>query len=122
MFIPPENIKHQFEANSQPEAKISLKASHLLIAHEIASEIFNEETNIYAVYYPNRKTLMLAPISDTIFKQLHKANQHMLKDRNLKGDKTVALHELLIDNQIDSQDRQLEYEVQSELGVLSVKL
>ncbi|MEL6717421.1 MAG: hypothetical protein AAFP82_01760, partial [Bacteroidota bacterium] len=66
--------------------------------------------------------LMIAPKSDELFKQLHKAKQHMLKDRNAQGDKTVALHELLIDHEISSIDRELEYECQKELRILNVKL
>ena len=55
-------------------------------------------------------------------KKLHKAKQHMLKDRNLKGDKSIALHELLIDNEIDSTDRDLVYDFQPGLGILNIKL
>ena len=122
MFIPPNKIKPPFEEGPQSEAKISLKASHLVIAKEVAEAIFKGSSNAFVVYYPNRNTLMLAPVSDLVFKQLHKAGQHMLKDRNLKGDKTLALHEILIDHQLDEQDRDLDFEVQSALGILNIKL
>ncbi|HHG86225.1 MAG TPA: hypothetical protein ENJ82_15855 [Bacteroidetes bacterium] len=94
----------------------------MVIDHEVASQIFGDDLNVYVVYYADRKTLMIAPASDEIFKKLHKAAQHILKDRNLKGDKTIALHEILIDNQLDETDRNLAYELQAELGILNVKL
>ena len=122
MFIPPNKIKTPSEEGAQSGALVSLKASHLVIAREVAEVLFKESSNAFVVYYPNRNTLMLAPVTDEVFKQLHKAGQHMLKDRNLKGDKTLALHEILIDHQLDERDRALDYEVQSALGILSIKL
>ncbi|MEM9917439.1 MAG: hypothetical protein AAF990_05050 [Bacteroidota bacterium] len=123
MFIPPQHLKKQVHpASNDDGSKIRLKASHLLVDHEIASEAFGEEHNIYVIYYPDRRSLLIAPVSDEIFKKLHKAAQQMVKDRNLKGDKSVALHEILIDNQIDQSDRDLEYEWQPALGILNVKL
>lgn len=121
MFIPPGNLKRQQE-KSETESAVSLKSSHLYISATIASKVFGRESNVYVVYYPDRRSLMLAPVSDELFKKLHKAKQQMLKDRNLKGDKTVALHEVLVDHQIDATNRDLEYTLEESLGILSVNL
>ncbi len=34
----------------------------------------------------------------------------MLKSRNLKGDKTISMYEIIIGNDLDDADRDLEYE------------
>lgn len=122
MFIPPNRLKDSFDPTPDVGSKIRLKSSHLLIDHEIASEVFGKDLNAHVVYYADRRTLMVAPKSDELFKKLHKANQHMLKDRNIKGDKTIALHEMLIDNDIDGTDRDLAYDLQPGLGILNIKL
>ncbi|MEM6963148.1 MAG: hypothetical protein AAF573_00190 [Bacteroidota bacterium] len=122
MFIPPQKIQHQLKATAQAESKVRLKSSHLLIAGEVAQEIFGNDRNANVVYYSERRTLMIAPTSDDLFKKLHKAKQHMLKDRNAKGDKAIALHELLIDHEINSTERDLEFEAQAALKILNVKL
>lgn len=122
MFIPPNKLKDSFEPTKKESGKIRLKSSHLLIDSEIAIDVFGSDLNVNVVYYANRRTLMIAPKSDDLFKTLHKAQQHMLKDRNAKGDKTIALHELLIDNEVNSSDRILQYEYQKELRILNVKL
>ncbi len=122
MFIPPQKLKETLASSAETGSKVRLQASHLHIDHEVVTEIFGEEHNVYMVYYPDRRTLMLAPVSDEVFKNLHKAGQQMLKDRNLKGDKTIALHETLIDHQVDATNRDLEYEWQKGLGILNVKL
>jgi hypothetical protein len=101
---------------------VFLKASHLWIDREIAQQVFGVDHNVYLVYYPDRRTMMIAPSSDDLFKSLHKGSQHILKDRNLAGDKTIALHELLIDNLVDATDRDLDFEWQAGLGILNVKL
>ena len=121
MFIPSKHIKNYQKAETIG-SKIRLQGTHLLIDHEIASTIFGNDSNAYVVYYPERKTLMLAAVSDELFKKLHKASQQMLKDRNLKGDKSLAVGEVLIDNQLDESGRDLNYKVEAALGVLSVEL
>lgn len=122
MFIPPNRLKNSFESLKKEAGKVQLKTSHLLIDNTLASEAFGVDQNVNLIYYPKRGLLMIAPVSDELFTKLHKAKRHMLKDRNVEGDKTIALHELLIDNEIDSTDRSLDFEYQKELGVLSVNL
>ena len=84
----------------------------------MVAQVFGEQLNAYLVYYPDRQTLMVAPASDELFKQLHKVSQHMLKGRNMKGDKTIALHEILIDHQLDDIDRDLDFEWKAGMGIL----
>ena len=122
MFIPPPSYISKLKEKEQLKGMLQLNSSHLHISHEIAEKIFPGEKSVFMVYYPKKQSLMIAPISDELFKNLHKAGQHMLKDRNLKGDKTIALHEILIDNQLDETDRELEYELVPGLGILNVKL
>ena len=122
MFIPPNNLKNNFSTPSNTGGKVCLQSSHLLINHDLASEIFGKDFNVNLVYYPDRRTLMIAAKSDELFKTLHKAKPHLLKDRNAKGDKTIALHEILIDHQVNDTDRNLHYEYQKGLGILNVKL
>ena len=122
MFIPP---KKYIPEKKQPDISmgpIRLKSSHLLIDREIAEQIFGKDQNAYAVYYPNERSLLLASVNDDLFNKLHKASQHMLKDRNLKGDKSIAFHELLIDNQLDNTDRALEFNIEPALGILNIKI
>ena len=122
MFIPPSKLKANFKPDPPSGSKVRMKACHLLVDQEVAVEAFGNEQNVYVVYYPDRKALMIAPVSDEVFKNLHKAGQQMLKDRNLKGDKTIALHEILIDHQLDETDRDLDYELQPGMGILNVQL
>ena len=122
MFIPPSHLKDNFGAGKETKSMVRLKSSHLLIDHEIAVEVFGDDFNVHLVYYADRKSLLIAPKSDDLFKQLHKANQLMLKDRNLKGDKSIAIHEILIDNQVDDSDRDLSYELEAGLGILNIRL
>jgi hypothetical protein len=61
------------------------------------------------VYYPSKKVLLMAATTDELFKGLHKTSMQMLKNKNLKGDKSISLEELLIDQDIDNTDRMLDY-------------
>lgn len=122
MFIPPNKLAKNLRQQAASGSKIRLQSSHLLIDREVAVSAFGDQANVHIVYYPERHSLLLAPVLDETFKNLHKAGRFMLKDRNLQGDKSVALHEILIDHQVDNSDRDLVYEFQSGLGILNVQL
>ena len=119
MFIPPNYIK---PPTDKPTSQVALKSAHLYLAAGLVSEAFGDDKNVYVVYYPEPRTLMIAPATDETFKTIHKAEQQILKDRNLQGDKTIALHTILIDHQLNDSDRALEYEFQSALSILKVNL
>lgn len=122
MFIPPPNFKPQEKAKEALNGLLRLQASHLQIDKEIAASVFGAVHNALMVYYPQKNALMIAPATDELFKTVHKASQHLLKDRNAQGDKSIAIHEILIDHQLDDTDRELQYEIPPGLGILHVKL
>lgn len=101
---------------------IALKSSHLYIPGEVVSQVFGEEPRVYLAYQPDRSTLLAAPASSQWFSKMHQPSQHMLKVRNLQGDKTIALHEILIDNDLDNQDRELDYSIQESTKILKITL
>jgi hypothetical protein len=88
---------------------ISLLNRHLIIPADIAQKFVEKENHVLVVYYAQHKKLMLAPASDAIFKQLHKTSMLMVKEKNLAGDKSVSLEEILIDHDLDDEDRPLDY-------------
>ena len=122
MFIPPNKLNNQLAPNSQTTCPVRLKSSHLVIKSEVAAPLFGNSPNINLVYYPDRRTLMLARKDDELFASLHKAKQFMLKDRSLGGDKSIAIHEILIDNDVDISDRELDFTAGDGSGILSIQL
>jgi hypothetical protein len=101
---------------------VRLKISHLYIDAEVAKAVFGEDERVNLIYYPDRNDLLICGVSQSFFTKLHKdTSQHLLKNRNLNGDKTLALHELLIDNEIEDTDRELVFEIKN-TGILMVKL
>ncbi len=103
-------------------SKVKLKTSHLYIDSDLAAAAFGETAQVYVVYYKNNNSLLLAPMNDEFFPKLHKAGLLMLKSRNLQGDKTIALHEILIDNDLDDENRDLAYQFTEGVKMLNVKL
>lgn len=122
MLIPPQNIQSQLKAEAEAGGPVRLKGSHLLIDAALAEELFGDAPNVHLIYYPDRRSLLMAPESDELFKKLHKAKPYMLKNRTAKGDKTIGIRELLIDHDINDTDRDLQHEGQKALRVLNVKL
>lgn len=101
---------------------VKLKTQHLWISADIATSAFGAAPQVYVIYYPQQRSLLLAPMDDEIFPTVHKAALQMLKSRNLQGDKTISLLEILIDHEIDDNDRDLAFLHQPGVPMLHVTL
>lgn len=103
-------------------SKVKLKTSHLYLEASLAASIFGQAAQVYTVFYPHNKSLLLAPMEDEFFPKLHKAQLQMLKTRNLQGDKSISLQEIIIDHDLDDTDRDLVYDYQVGANMLQVSL
>jgi len=99
---------------------VYLESSHVCISHEIAAQVFGNVSVILSVYYPAEKTFFLAPAGAEYFIRIHKTTQQILKTRNAAGDRSVAIHDLILDHGIDEDDRILNYSIEAALNVLKV--
>ena len=118
-MIPPKHIAEQINRSDSGQG-IYLESSHLCMDGEIANSVFKEEMNAYLAFYPEKSYLLLAPVSHAYLKKMHDASQHMLKAKSLKGDKSIALHELLIDHEINVPDGPLKFEIKSKTQIIQV--
>jgi hypothetical protein len=107
-----------FAANSD----VYLEAGHICLKKNIVEKIFGQGTVVLSVFYAKENTFMVSPASEELFKTIHKANQQMLKMKNANGDKSISIQELLLDNDIDENNRDMEFVVEEELHILKVKL
>tara|TARA_R110000744_G_scaffold9421_4_gene30159 strand:+ start:13039 stop:13359 length:321 start_codon:yes stop_codon:yes gene_type:complete len=104
------------------KAKISLKSSHIYIVSELIKPIFGDVPYAYITYVKEQGTILITPVSSQWFVKMYKPTQFLLKSRNLKGDRTLAIRELLIDNNLDMTDRNLEYEVIEKTNLIKVSI
>ena len=118
MLLPRETIpgKNYFASKSE----VYLESSHLCIKKNISDKIFGEANVVLTVYYPQEHCFMVAPGEEEFFKKIHKAKQQMLKSKNLQGDKSISLHELLLDEGIEATNRDLEFVLEETLKILKV--
>jgi len=104
-------------------SKVTLKSSHIYLDSELVQTIFETIHYAYVEYVAERSTLMITPVSSQWFiKMYEKPTQFLLKDRNLKGDKTLNIREILIDNDIEDSNRDLEFEVIEKTKLIKVKM
>ncbi len=102
---------------------ISLRSSHIFIDSEVVKTIFENIHYAYVEYIEKRKILMITPVSSQWFiKMYENPTQFLLKDRNLKGDKTLAIREILLDNDLNTTDRILQFEIIEKTKLIKVKL
>lgn len=119
MFIPPK--KHpKPDPNSDFLGKVSLSSMHIILGKQILENWKEEVNNVFFAYYPERTQLLVAPVSHAFFAKLHDSGQLLLKAKNLLGDKSMALHEILIDHDIDPTDRELKFEFMGKHGILKI--
>ena len=102
--------------------QVRMNREHLWLSQEVATHAFGDERQVYMTYDPEKSLLLLAPMSDLAFKKQHECSLVMLKDRNLQGDKSLSLQEVIIDHDLDSTDRPLAFSSQAGIRLLQVNL
>jgi hypothetical protein len=101
---------------------VYMEAGHICIKKDLADKIFGPEQVVLTVYYAANQTFLMAPPSEQPFRMIHKATQQILKKKNAWGDRSVAIQELLLDNEdIKTSDRVLEYIAEESLHLLTIK-
>ncbi|HEY0299100.1 MAG TPA: hypothetical protein VGB84_07765 [Arachidicoccus sp.] len=99
---------------------VNLLNSHIIIDKSIASQLFSNESYVQVIFYENDAKMMIARDTDDMFRSFHKAKRELLKDKNLLGDKSINIRELIIDNDLDQSNRVLEYKSDAAMSVLNV--
>ncbi|MEM8585671.1 MAG: hypothetical protein AAGF87_15435 [Bacteroidota bacterium] len=122
IFDPNHFAEQQKDHQNTDAAEVSLKRQHLWLSAQIAGNCFGDDRQIYAVFYPQRGYLLLAPMSDSAFKSLHDCSLVMLKVRNANGDKSLSLQEIIIDNDLNPEDRPLKFSAKPGIALLQVYL
>ncbi len=103
--------------------EVKLSSSHVFLGSETVTKIFDRVQFALIIYLKEKNTILISSASSKWFKNMHKgAFQSILKSRNMEGDKTLAIRELLIDNDIDTSDRDLDFEVIEKTKIIKIKL
>ncbi|NRB60740.1 MAG: hypothetical protein HRU50_12480 [Winogradskyella sp.] len=101
---------------------VALKASHIQLDNSIVSKVFQNIHYAYVAYAKAQNRLLITPVSSKWFVKMYEPTQFLLKDKNLKGDKSIAVREILIDNNIEQQDRPLNFEVVEKTNLIKIQL
>lgn len=102
--------------------KVSLKSSHIYLDSELVETVFQNIHYAYVTYVKAQKRLLITPVSSLWFVKMYEPTQFLLKARNLKGDRTLAIREILIDNDLEMADRTLDFEVIEKTNLIKVNL
>ena len=103
-------------------SKVRLVSSHVLLDGSLVASLFGEAGQALVAYESGSKRLLITGPDNQWFAKLHKPVPMLLKIRNLKGDRSLAVREFLIDHDLDTADRPLTYEIIAETGLLKINL
>ncbi|MEM9142931.1 MAG: hypothetical protein AAGA86_08090 [Bacteroidota bacterium] len=101
---------------------VHLRSGHIIISANLAHKLFNGITFAFATYEKQSKKLLVTPVSSVWFAKVHEGAQFMLKERNLKGDKSLSVREILIEHELDAEDRKLNFEMVEKTRLLKICL
>ena len=102
--------------------KVSLKACHIIIEAELAKTYLHNDNFALVSYKAEESTLIVSPTKNDWLKSIHKASPFMLKHKDLSGTRSIAVHELLIDHELEDHDRSLNFETDDVLEFLKIKI
>lgn len=103
-------------------ATVALKSSHVFLESSIVNSVFENIHYAYVTYVREQNRLLVTPVSSQWFVKMYEPTQFLLKSRNLKGDRTLAIREILIDNDIDTRDRILDYELIEKTKLIKIQI
>ena len=122
MFFPPQNQASK-KKESIPRKGVSFESNHMILAADIMALWDIEVRNAFIAFYEEGPYVVVCPVGNSFFTKVHKdAVQCMLKDKNLLGDKSIPLHEWVIDNELNTENRSLTYEFLEKAQTLKVYL
>jgi hypothetical protein len=99
---------------------VKLSNTHIVISSATIAQLFGEVARVSWVYYPQRNTMLVANAQDELFKGLHKTADSILKYTNAQGDRSIAIRELLIDNELDDSNRALAFTADVAMQILTI--
>ncbi|WP_286812359.1 MULTISPECIES: hypothetical protein [unclassified Maribacter] len=88
----------------------------------MVDKVFDNIHYAYVTYVVAQGKMLITPVSSQWFVKMHEPTQFLLKSRNLKGDRTLAIREILIDNDLDTSDRVLHYEVVEKTNLIKIDM
>ena len=85
-------------------------------------EYFDNAQYVFVKWVKESGNLLIAPQTATLFNQVHKdASQLMLKTKNLKGDKTVALYDFFYESNFNENNAYVAYDYLDKIGAIKIK-
>lgn len=120
-MIPPKHIANQLKKKSEVKG-ISLESGHLVVSSELMARLGEKVETVFAAYVADKQHLLITDVRNAFFPKLHEATQHMVKLRNARGDASIAIQELIIDQDIPRDQQELAYEFLSQHSILKIQL
>lgn len=96
------------------QVPLKLASGHLRIRSDVVEQLLGLERSALIRYEATDKSVWLARADDLAFKTKSGVSQCMVKAKNLHGDCSIAIGEILLDEDLPKQDRLLTYELYSE--------
>jgi len=100
---------------------IELKNDHIQIDANLHASVLMNEKYVYASIVDDNTKLVITPLSNTWFYQLHDAHSIMIKD-NSSATKTLNIRPLLIDNDLELSDGEMTFEVIERTKLLKIQI
>lgn len=102
---------------------IEFKKDHIWINHQLIQKFMNEIEYAYISFIEKQNQLLITPITSKWFIKMYKNHsQLLLKSRNLEGDKTINIREVIIDNNLELETGPLSYELIEKTKLIKIKL
>lgn len=94
----------------------------MIIPPDLAKQVLEGSEHVYVAYKEEIHTLLVSPKENAWFQKLHGAMEFILKSKDLVGTKSIAIREILMDNELDETDKSLTCTVNHEQRFLKIEL
>lgn len=102
--------------------QVELRSSHLILPPIIGNRLLNGYSSVYVAFKKDLNALLISPTTNSWFPKLHESLEFILKSKDLQGTKSIAIREILIDNDIDDRNKTLDCTLNVEKSFLKIDM
>lgn len=105
------------------ETPVQLFNQHLILHAELARQFCGDDRQVFAMLLPDERKVVLANVDNMAFKAKYKPIMLFVKQKNIRGDKSISLQEFFADSsEISQENRKLQHQVLATESTLEIHL
>jgi hypothetical protein len=101
--------------------ELARNGQHLWLSHDLVAQCLGDVSSVFLSYNAGSRQLWIGPGDpEHLMSKLGTSRQYVLKWRNAQGDRSIAIHDLLLDYELPEKKEACPYTWDNKFRILKV--